>query len=339
MPATRYQGSKRKLLDWLWSILHDLEFETALDAFSGTASVGYLLKTQGKRVTCNDLLRANEQVAIALVENDRTPLPDAEADRLLNTRSASCPSFIAETFSDIYFTDAENAWLDAMQAQIAAVGNRFHRAVAWYALFQAAIAKRPYNLFHRRNLYMRTADVERSFGNKRTWDRPFAEHWRAYVDQANAALIDGGGSCTCVRGDAAEVECAFDLVYIDPPYVNGRGVGVDYAHFYHFLEGLLDYENWSMRIDWRSKHRRMQVEPSAWTDPKRIGGAFERLFERFADAVIVVSYRSDGTPSIDELRALLARFKPRVEVFERARYQYALSTNRSSGEVVLVGRS
>ena len=42
--------------------------------------------------------------------------------------------------------------------------------------------------------------------------------------------------------------------------------------------------------------------------------AFARLFERFADSVLIVSYRSDGTPSADELTALLQeRFGTRVK--------------------------
>ena len=32
-PTTRYQGSKRKILPWIYKNLKDLEFDTALDAF------------------------------------------------------------------------------------------------------------------------------------------------------------------------------------------------------------------------------------------------------------------------------------------------------------------
>jgi hypothetical protein len=43
-PSTRYQGSKAKILNWIWSNIESLEFETCLDAFGGTGSVGYFLK-------------------------------------------------------------------------------------------------------------------------------------------------------------------------------------------------------------------------------------------------------------------------------------------------------
>lgn len=338
-PQTRYQGSKRKLCSWLWSCLETLEFETALDAFGGTGSVSHLLKAAGKRVTYNDILRSNEQMAIALIENDGTPLTE-KTMRTLRQAEGRCssPSFIADNFSGIYFTDEENGWLDGMCRRIRNLPARHERAIAWYALFQAALIKRPYNLFHRRNLYMRTADVARSFGNKRTWDRPFAEHFSNFVREANKALIDGRGSCVVLCGDAAEVPGVFDLVYVDPPYINGRGTGVDYAHFYHFLEGMLDYDRWGERIDRRSRHLRLHTAPSPWTKPGQIGSAFARLLERFRDAVLVISYRSDGIPSITELVRLLRRHKRRVRVHERQRYQYALSRNARSHEVLIAGQ-
>ena len=64
-PTTRYQGSKRKLLGWIAETIKDLSFESALDAFGGTGSVAYLLKTQGKQVTYNDTLQANHQIGVA----------------------------------------------------------------------------------------------------------------------------------------------------------------------------------------------------------------------------------------------------------------------------------
>ena len=43
-PSTRYQGSKVKLVDWIWEQIADLNFTTCLDAFGGTGSVAYRLK-------------------------------------------------------------------------------------------------------------------------------------------------------------------------------------------------------------------------------------------------------------------------------------------------------
>ena len=51
VPTTRYQGSKRKILPWLYECLRNYEFHTVLDAFGGTGMVSYLFKRMGKRVT------------------------------------------------------------------------------------------------------------------------------------------------------------------------------------------------------------------------------------------------------------------------------------------------
>ncbi len=337
-PPTRYQGSKRKLCAWIITHLVALDFDSVLDAFGGTGCIAYVLKRLGKRVTYNDLLESNAEMAIALIENDDVTLPGSTIDALIKPRPAvRYPDFIQKTFEGVYFTDAENAWLDRVCANIGSMRNRHRRAIAWYALFQSAIIKRPYNLFHRRNLYMRLADVDRSFGNKRTWDRPFEEHFRTLAMRASKAIVKSDGLCCVRNGCALEATGQFDLVYIDPPYINGRGVGVDYAHFYHFLEGMLDYDSWSDRIDWTSRHRRMKPVPSPWIDRHRIGKAFAQIFAMHRDSIMAVSYRSDGIPSIDELVSMLGRHKRTVEVHEYARYQYALSTNRRSKEVLLIG--
>lgn len=338
-PATRFQGSKLKLLDWLWEHLQPLPFHSVLDAFGGSASVSHFLKARGKSVTCNDLLTSSYLCGLALVENDCERLLEEEATSLTRRRpDIGYDDLIARTFSGIYFTDEENAWLDVVVQNIHALACPYRRAIAWYALFQSAMAKRPYNLFHRRNLYMRLAPVTRTFGNKATWDKPFDAHFHHFVKQANAAVFSGE-PCRSVCGDVLAVPGEFDLVYLDPPYLNGRGVGVDYRGFYHFLEGLASYGTWEARIDFGSAHRRLMPVPSRWTSRAQIYGAFRDLFNRFRKSVIAVSYRSDGIPSVEELAALLREVKSNVVVHQRAgAYQYVLSTNAASQEVLLIGR-
>jgi adenine-specific DNA-methyltransferase len=339
-PRTRFQGSKWKLLDWIASHLGPLDFGSALDAFGGTGSVSYLLKQMGIAVTYNDSLRFNHDIGTALIENDGTRLTDPVIDSLVvrDPGFDGYDDFIGRTFTDIYYTDDEHKWLDTVVANIDRMDDRFARAVARFSLYQAALVKRPYNLFHRKNLYLRTADVERSFGNKVTWDRPFETHFRKFVAEANAAIFQGEQRCVAVRGDVIRTDGDFDLVYLDPPYVAATGSRVDYHHFYHFLEGLADYRSWRDRVDYSTKHRRTKPIRNPWTSPKGIQGAFDSAFAKFADSIIVVSYRSDGIPSIEELVSGLRRVKSEVAVHVRGRYQYALSTNRDSKEVLIIAR-
>jgi adenine-specific DNA-methyltransferase len=337
-PCTRYQGSKRKLAAAIVKELSELDFHTVLDAFGGTGAVAHAFKRAGKAVTYNDVLSFNHQIGLALIENDQVRLdPEKAAGLGVPGDGVAYDDFIERTFHGVYFTDDENRWLDRAVVNIGSIHDRYARAMAWFAVFQAAMAKRPYNLFHRRNLYMRTAPVRRGFGNKTTWDRGFEEHVRRYVQEANAAIIDAGGSCRATCNDVMLIDSSFDLVYVDTPYINRRGVGVDYRDFYHFLEGLVRYAEWPANIDEASKHRRLLRIENGWTEATRIHGLFNDLFEKFCDSILAVSYRSDGIPTIDELAAAMKRFKRRVRVVELGSYQYVLSTNRRSREVLIIG--
>jgi len=148
---------------------------------------------------------------------------------------------------------------------------------------------------------------------------------------------------------------AFDLVYIDTPYISKKGVGVDYFGFYHFLEGLVNYSKWGGMIDYGTKHKRLKGQPptpfpltkggqggcgkgdgSVWINKNQIHSAFDKLFEKFKDSILVVSYRSDGIPSIEELKNSLKKYKLYVEELRRKDYKYVLSNNHSE-EVLLIG--
>lgn len=338
-PSTRYQGSKRRLAAAIVVELRGIEFTTVLDAFGGTGAVAHALKFFGKHITYNDVLAFNHQIGTALIENDRTRL-SPERIRSIGTGFAGVDygDFVERTFEGIYFPTAENRWLDTAVGNIRAVDDRYERAMLWHAAFQAALAKRPYNLFHRSNLSMRTADVPRTFGNKVTWERPFDEHFRRFAEAANRAVVDGAGTCRAICGDAMSVEGSFDLVYIDPPYINARGVGVDYHHFYHFLEGLVDYPNWGDRIDNRYKHRPLVRQPQPWTDRNQVHSAFRTLFERFRESLLVVSYRSDGIPAPSEIESMLRDVSCHVHVITLADRPYALSTASGTQELLFVAR-
>ncbi len=55
-PEFRYMGSKKRLLPWIHSVFAELEFDAALDPFSASGCVAYLLKAMGNRVIARDFL-------------------------------------------------------------------------------------------------------------------------------------------------------------------------------------------------------------------------------------------------------------------------------------------
>lgn len=351
IPTTRYQGSKRKILPWLYECMKGYEFHTVLDAFGGSGMVSCLLKRMGKRVTYNDLFRFNQMIGESVVENNRTPLTENDVFFIL-TNNGDGRTFISDNFGDIYYLDVENRWLDrvignieSLEARYEGRKLRYKKAIAYNALFQSCLAKRPYNLFHRKNLEMRTRDVERSFGNKTTWDKPFEEHFRGFVKEINNAVFYSPEACRAICQDVFDIRTGhYDLVYLDPPYLKKRGEvneSSDYLRGYHFLEGIARYDEWTKIIDIETLNRR--IVPTYAPNYFKASGAqevFERLIKKFCGSIIVLSYRYGGTPTIDELSEIMRKYKGHLDVYDR-HYKYALNKqNRdaaSNREYLLVG--
>lgn len=109
-PKTRYYGSKRRPLGWIYHALKDLPFNTVLDGFSGTASVSLLFKAMGKQVRFHDALLCNTIAAQALLADE---MPFASITKAHDFIDQIRPDygFISTTFSGMYYTDEENSYL------------------------------------------------------------------------------------------------------------------------------------------------------------------------------------------------------------------------------------
>ena len=342
IPTTRYQGSKRKILPWLYECMKGYEFHTVLDAFGGSGMVSCLLKRMGKRVTYNDVFRFNQMIGESIVENNSTRLTEGDVEFLMMGEGDG-RSFIAENFTGIYYLDEENLWLDRVIGNIERLGEKYEgrrlkhkKAIAYNALFQACLAKRPYNLFHRRNLEMRTRDVARGFGNKTTWDKPFEAHFRAFVREINGAVYSSPG-CRAICEDVFNIRTGhYDLVYLDPPYLKRAGEGNESSNYlkcYHFLEGIARYGEWATLIDQETLTKRIGATqvPNQFKAARALE-VFERLIRKFRESIIVLSYRYGGTPTIDELSEMMRRYKTHLDVYDR-HYKYAL--NKQNGDAAL----
>ena len=335
-PTTRYQGSKLKYVDWIWNCIKDLQFHSVLDAFGGTSVVAYKMKKNNKSITYNDILLFNHIIGKALIENDSEKINNEDLNFILTKHSdINYPNFIEKTFSDVYYTDEENQWLDIIITNIRLIPNEYKKAIAFFALFQSCIIKRPYNLFHRKNLYIRFQEVKRSFGNKITWDTPFEDHFRKFIIEANNAVFSNEQKNISINKNISLVKNNFDLVYIDSPYISENGVGLNYLEFYHFLEGIMNYDNWQEMIDEKSKHKRLKLEDSDWCKKDKIESAFEDLIKQFKDSIIVISYRSDGIPSIEKIMSILIQNGKKVTIHESNEMKYVLS-NKKSTEILIV---
>jgi adenine-specific DNA methylase len=135
--------------------------------------------------------------------------------------------------------------------------------------------------------------------------------------------------------DLPQEEEGFDLIYLDPPYISPGKVGVDYRGFYHFLEGICNYNQWVRMIDFKSKHRRLKVQRKTWTNGNQITQEFEDVIEKFQDSILAISYRDPGIPSISTLEEILSSYKNNIDI-HTTDYKYALTSRKKRAREVLI---
>lgn len=339
MLKTRYQGSKRKVLHELYAVFREQSFRTCLDAFGGTGSVTHCLARMGKHVTFNDVLPFNVVIAKALFSNKPIVLTRGELENLFTKReSVQYHDYIATTYRDIYYLDHENVELDIVCQNIPLLKDEVARCEAYYAFFQALLRKRPYNLFHRANLHMRTNNVERSFGNKATWDRPFLSHMLTFYEELRKYReTPTKHPVQFLCESAFSISNKYDLVYIDTPYAKGKGIQEsNYFNFYHFLDAVLDYDNIPRRALCVLKHRPIYEYNRPWYPHNSVLEAFNSLFNHFRESILVISYRSDGHPMPDELMRLLHGLYREVQMRYLADYKYVLSSRKANTKEMVI---
>ena len=340
-PATRFHGSKRKILGALATLFSELNVDRALDLYAGSGSVTLLLRHLGIRVDANDYQQFARTAARLFLQATRSGLCGTgyqdELHHLLSHAPRHGRTLVADHYRGVFFRDCENAQIDRF-AQNVASRSGMNRDLYIYAVGQALLKKRPYNLFHRANLAMRERDVERSFGNAVTWDASIFDHALKAIDELRRfpfADVPNGRAFGVNTMNLAALPDDYDLVYLDPPYINSRSVAVDYSDFYGFLEGLCDYELFATG-DARYAHRPIARKPTRW---KRAADALEEVSEvcgKWRSSVIVMSYRSDGLPTPDAAREALATGGRKVQMRTCGAYRYALSGNAGNEELLLV---
>jgi adenine-specific DNA-methyltransferase len=344
LPVTRYYGSKRKLVERIWTELEllDLQFDSVLDVFGGSAIFSYYCKSKGKAVTYNDIFKFNGLIGQKLIEQTSNELSLEHAIALLNpVPGIHYASYIRNNFSGIYFTDLENEQIDIFVQNANLLENENQKLSAFYLIFQACIMKRPYNLFHRNNLHMRTNYNGGSFGNKRTWERPFEELFIRFIDELNTCTFDNGRTNTVVNFPALQCPVHADLVYIDPPYFSETRNHTTYHSKYHFLEGLANYDQIEQNINFQKRNNEVNINKSEQFEKESTFLIeLEQLIRLHQNSIVVVSYRNNGIPSIAQINEVMARAKPLHQVYtiDLGTYGYALNkTNPINNEFLIIG--
>src|SRR6266704_3926608 len=302
-PPTRFMGSKRGILPFIWDAVKHLPFNTVLDAFSGSGCVSYMFKSKGKAVVANDFLKYSYHIVNALVANATEILSENDVEMLLEP-NVNHQNFIQETFQGLYFSDGDNLFLDNTVANIQQLASPFKRSLALSALSRACIKRRPRGVF--------TYTGDRYDDGRRDLKLSLQEQFLEANKLLNATVFDNGQQNLALNQDVFGLDVAPDLVYLDPPYYTPLSDN-DYLRRYHFVEGLSCY--WQgVEILHHTKTKKLRKYYTPFDSRTQVYGAFERLLQKFSNSIIVVSYSSNSLPNRTELTDMLKAIKGNVMV-------------------------
>lgn len=342
LPNTRFQGSKKKIINIIYDlIIAQFKPTHILDLFGGSSICSLYFHINNVEVTYNDILRFNSINANGLLNSNLDNIPSEEeiTNIFIKNNNTTYNTFIYDTFKDIYYTDDENKQLDIFRENIKYYNNVIKQSIFYYLLFQALISKRPYNLFHRKNLSIRTADVKRKFGNKTTWEKPFIVHMLTFRNELvklyeQKAMIDTGDTHIInmsYNKITEEVIRRVDTVYIDPPYFKKECKDSQYFDNYHFLEGFIS-ESWDKKIDYSTKH--LKLKPSNNYIIESANEMFDDIIDKYCNKNLVISYNTNAFPSILEIETKLKKRYSTV-ITKYIDYKYALSKTKSQEVLIL----
>ncbi len=308
-------GSKQGILSPIWNALKHLPFTSVLDAFSGSGCVGYLFKSQGKSVISNDFLKYAFHMANALVANASETLATDDVAMLLEPNTKR-QDFIQETFRGLYFSDEDNFFLDNTSANIQLLTSSFQRSLALSALNRACIKRRARGVF--------TYTGDRYNDGRRDLRISLQRQFVEAIELLNGAVFDNGQQNIALNQDVFSLDVAPDLVYLDPPYYTPLSDN-DYLRRYHFVEGLSCY--WQgVEILQHTKTKKLRKYYTPFDSRTEVYGAFERLFKKFSNSIIVVSYSSNSLPTREELIEMLKSIKDNV-IAHNIQHQYSFGTH------------
>ncbi len=302
-PPTRFMGSKKNILPYIWQVVSRFDCNSIIDLFSGSGIVSYMFKAHGKQVFANDFMAMNAAISKALVENNQVTLSSKDVEMLLD-RTVENDHFVSTRFKDLYFTDEENLLIDCIRANIKKLKNKYKRALAISALVRAAVKKRPRGIF--------TYTGYRYDDGRRDLKVSLEKQFTDAVKILNAAVFNNGQENFARHGDAMSFQRQAPLVYMDPPYYSPYSDN-DYVRRYHFVEGIAcDWKG--LEIQEHTVTKKFKSYPTPFSSRTGAADAFDKLFHHFRNNILVVSYSSNSLPTKDEMLSLMTKYKKKVEV-------------------------
>jgi DNA adenine methylase len=320
--VTKFMGSKAAILDQLFLNIDRFEYDTVLDAFSGSGVVAYEFKKRIKQVATNDMLNFSFETCRAVIENNEQKLGQNDIEKLIKLRKDG-PTKIRDHYVSIYFTYEECYFLDSLWLNISEIQiSEYSKSLAIAAACRACQKRYPRGIF--------TTVGGRGRDDRKDFKIGLVEHFKNAVDLFNRSVFSNGKKNRAFNGDIFErqIPASFDLVYLDPPYWSPFADN-DYVRRYHFIEGYSKY--WEgLPINEKTKTKKFDSShyPTPFSKRETARKALEQLFQIFSESIVVLSYSSNSLPSLSEIRSMIKKSKKNVEV-HAIPHRYSFANQRA----------
>lgn len=338
--AVRYIGNKTRLLGFIRTVLRarGIAGGTAVDPFTGTASVARALKRWGFRVVASDLMEYAYVFGRAYVEAAGPP----DLSRL-KVELGSRPATLAGVVAHLNHLDPEAGFLHAHYTPEGDEGRRWGRMyftpanAARVDAVRAALERwRGEGLVDGDGFHLLLASLLEAADRVANTAGVYAACIKSWQPNAKRPLqlrpprLVPGAGCRAAREDAFSLVAGiepFDLLYLDPPY-NTR----QYPAYYHIPE-LIAAGWFDGPVSLRGKtgllpdaHKR-----SDWSRRRRCEAAFEALVASAPCRHIVMSYNAEGILPEATIERVL-RAHGRAGTYRKYTRRYRRYRSDSDGE-------
>jgi adenine-specific DNA-methyltransferase len=306
-PDPQYLGAKHTHLAWIRKFIPE-NVKTAIDAFAGSQSVAYLFKQLGFKTITNDFLNFNNQIGLALIENNRIKLTGQDIKLLFQlAKNKNSFQLMENTYSNVFFEKSEAEFLDNFRANIELLSNSFKQALAYTIMNRSMTRKVTMGHFGHTQALRYASDPERIKRN-RSLVRPIKEIFKELLPKYNDAIFDNKQENCGFNKNILDLLPSLpniDLAYFDPPYCDSHA---DYQGFYHLLETYTEY--------WKDKEfingiKRYEPQRFSGFDKKRdVIASFEKLFEYAQEIPCwLISYNNRSYPGVEEFEKIISKYK------------------------------
>ena len=316
-PKINYIGNKRKLADWLVSIM-PLKNGTVVDAFAGGCSMSYALKKAGYQVFANDVLYSGFVISKAIIENDHITL---KKSRLEVKQPAPQNEKIRACLENKLYFSSEMPELEALVFTAESLGP-YEKEIFLSLLRRAMIRKLPYSRMNVPwNQIQKLRDEDYSYqkyGRKRAYhNQSFLSHMVSNLDEYNNAVFDNGKKCLAYNLDVlslAEIIGPSDIVYLDPPYPSTMN---NYDAFYGLFDEVFGHQT--------SRHLDL-------TDKNTFLPNIEKVIKAYSTKTryIVLSQNTKSKPGSSEMIAMLSKYGDVKVARKNHNYQVTGKDNKAS---------